>query len=190
MAMAGSAEGIKSGSRERMQKAVAATRHELATIRTGKASVALLDSVRVTYYGNPVPLNQVASISAPEPRLLLVQPWEKPMVPEIIKSIQKAELGLNPVPEGNLIRLPIPPLNEERRRDLVKLVKKHAEEGRIAIRNIRRDANDHLKKAEKDKELSEDDHHRTSDEIQKFTDSFIAEVDKLVTAKEAEIMEV
>lgn len=188
--MATPADKIKADARERMHKSVEATRHELATIRTGKASVALLDAVRVAYYGNPVPLNQVASVSAPEPRMLLVQPWEKPMTGEIIKGIQKAELGLNPLAEGNLIRIPIPPLNEERRRDLVKLVKKHAEEGKVAIRNIRRDANDHLKKAEKNKEISEDVHKQVHDEIQKFTDGFVADVDKLVTAKEAEIMEV
>ncbi|MEW5701147.1 MAG: ribosome recycling factor [Candidatus Zixiibacteriota bacterium] len=188
--MAISAATIKADAKDHMQKAVAAIRRELGTIRTGKASVALLDTVRVTYYGNPTPLNQVASLSAPEPRLLLVQPWEKPLTGEIVKAIQKAELGFNPVVEGNLIRIPVPPLNEERRRDMVKLVKKHAEEGRVAIRNIRRDANDHLKKAEKDKIVSEDEHHRATEEIQKFTDEFIAEIDKLVTAKEAEVMEV
>ena len=188
--MAQAAETIKADARDRMHKTVESTRHQLATIRTGKASVALLDAVRVTYYGNPVPLNQVASVSAPEPRLLVVQPWEKPMVPEVVKGIQKAELGLNPLVEGAMIRIPIPPLNEERRRDLVKLVKKHAEEGKVAIRNIRRDANDHLKKAEKNKEITEDDHKRIHDEIQKFTDGFIADVDKHVAAKEAEVMEV
>jgi ribosome recycling factor len=188
--MAVSADTIKAEARDHMQKAVAAIRRELGTIRTGKASVALLDTVRVNYFDNLTPLNQVASISAPEPRLLLVQPWEKQLTGDIVKAIQKAELGFNPVVEGALIRVPVPPLNEERRRDMVKLVKKHAEEGRVAIRNIRRDANDHLKKAEKDKTISEDDHHRASDEIQKFTDNFIAEIDKLVVAKEAEVMEV
>lgn len=188
MAMTG--DSIKATARDHMQKAVAAIRRELGTIRTGKASVALLDSVRVTYYGNLTPLNQVASISVPEPRLILVQPWEKTLTGEVIKAIQKAELGLNPVAEGNLIRLPIPPLNEERRREMVRLVHKHAEEGRVAIRNIRRDANEHLKKAEKNKEISEDDQHRSADEIQKLTDDFIVEIDKLVTAKEAEVMEV
>ncbi|HWO58312.1 MAG TPA: ribosome recycling factor [bacterium] len=188
--MAGPAETIKADARDRMHKTVEATRRELSTIRSGKATVSLLDSVRVTYYGNQVPLNQVGTVSAPEPRMLVIQPWEKNMTAEIIKGIQKAELGLNPLVDGNLVRVPIPPLNEDRRRDLVRLVKKHAEEGKVAIRNIRRDANDHLKKAEKNKEITEDEHKKIHDEIQKFTDAFIAEVDKLVAAKEAEIMEV
>lgn len=188
--MAGSAETIKGDARDRMHKTVEATRRELSSIRSGKASVALLDSVRVTYYGNQVPLNQVGSVAAPEPRMLVVQPWEKNLSGEIVKAIQKAELGLNPLVEGNIVRIPVPPLNEDRRKDLVKLVRKHAEEGKVAIRNVRRDANDHLKKAEKNKELTEDEHKRVHDEIQKFTDAFIADVDKLVTVKEAEIMEV
>lgn len=188
--MAGPAETIKADARDRMHKTVEATRRELSTIRSGKATVSLLDSVRVTYYGNQVPLNQVGTVSAPEPRMLVIQPWEKNMAGEIIKGIQKAELGLNPLVDGNMVRVPIPPLNEDRRRDLVKLVKKHAEEGKVAIRNIRRDANDHLKKAEKNKEITEDEHKKIHDEIQKFTDTFIADVDKLVAAKEAEIMEV
>lgn len=188
--MAGSAETIKADARDRMHKTVEATRRELSSIRSGKASVALLDPVRVSYYGNMVPLNQVGSVAAPEPRMLIVQPWEKNLAGEIVKAIQKAELGLNPLVEGNMVRVPVPPLNEDRRKDLVKLVKKHAEEGKVAIRNIRRDANDHLKKAEKNKEVTEDEHKRIHDEIQKFTDAFIADVDKLVTAKEAEIMEV
>ncbi|MEW5876399.1 MAG: ribosome recycling factor [Candidatus Zixiibacteriota bacterium] len=181
---------IKADVTDRMHKAVAATSHELAKIRTGKATTALLDGIRVSYYGNMVPINQAATIGVPEPRLITIQPWEKNMMQEITKALQKSELGLNPVPEGNLIRIPIPPLNEERRRELVKLVKKLAEEGRVAIRNIRRDANDHLKKADKEKKISEDEHHRTVDEIQKMTDSYITEIDHLVTAKEAEVMEV
>lgn len=188
--MAGSAETIRTDARDRMHKTVEATRRELSSIRSGKASVALLDPVRVSYYGNMVPLNQVGSVAAPEPRMIIVQPWEKNLAGEIVKAIQKAELGLNPLVEGNMVRVPVPPLNEDRRKDLVKLVKKHAEEGKVAIRNIRRDANDHLKKAEKNKEVTEDEHKRIHDEIQKFTDTFIADVDKLVTAKEAEIMEV
>lgn len=188
--MAGPAETIKVDARDRMHKTVEATRRELSTIRSGKASVSLLDAVRVTYYGNQVPLNQVGSVAAPEPRMLVVQPWEKNLAGEIVKAIQKAELGLNPLAEGNIVRIPVPALNEERRKDLVKLVRKHAEEGKVAIRNIRRDANDHLKKAEKNKDVTEDEHKRIHDEIQKFTDAFIADVDKLVTVKEAEIMEV
>lgn len=181
---------IKADATDRMTKAVAATSHEFSKVRTGKATTALLDGIRVEYYGNMVPLNQAATVAAPEPRLLTIQPWEKSMSAEIAKAIMKSDLGLNPVPDGNIIRVPIPPLNEERRKELVKLVKKLAEEGKIAIRNIRRDANDHLKKAEKDKEISEDQQHRTSDEIQKMTDDKIAEIDKLVVAKEAEVMEV
>lgn len=181
---------IKEDARDRMQKAVAATQRELASVRTGKASAALLEPVRVSYYGSEVPLSQAASISVPEARMIVVQPWEKQMTGEISKAILKAELGLNPIVDGNLIRVPIPALNEERRRDMVKLVKRHAEEGKVAVRNIRRDANDHLKKAEKDKTISEDVHHRLSDEIQKLTDEFIAQIDKMVTAKEAEVMEV
>jgi ribosome recycling factor len=183
-------ETIKEDARDRMQKAVAATQRELASVRTGKASAALLEPVRVSYYGSEVPLSQAASISVPEARMIVVQPWEKQMTGEISKAILKAELGLNPIVDGNLIRVPIPALNEERRRDMVKLVKRHAEEGKVAVRNIRRDANDHLKKAEKDKTISEDVHHRLSDEIQKLTDEFIAQIDKMVTAKEAEVMEV
>jgi ribosome recycling factor len=181
---------IKADATERMNKAVDATGHELAKIRTGKATTALLDGIRVEYYGNTVPLNQAATLAVPEPRLITVQPWEKSMAPEISKAIMKGDLGLNPVTDGNIIRIPIPPLNEERRKDLVKLVKKLAEEGRIAIRNIRRDANDHLKKAEKDKEISEDEHHRAADEIQTMTDEHIAEIEELVEKKEKEVMEV
>jgi len=184
------ADKILADARERMDKAIEATQREFSTIRTGKASVALLEPVRVNYYGNEVPLNQAASVSAPEARLLIVQPWEKQMTGEISKAIQKSELGLNPIVDGNIIRVPIPELNEERRREMVKMVKKHAEDGRIAIRNIRRDANDHLKKAEKDKEISEDEQHRYADEIQKLTDAHTTTIDKLVEAKEAEVMEV
>jgi ribosome recycling factor len=185
-----SAESIIADARERMQKAVAATQRELGTIRTGKASVSLLDTVRVDYYGNKVPLNQAASISVPEARLLVVQPWEKQLVAEISKAILQAELGLNPVVDGTLIRVPVPALNEERRREMVKLAKKHAEEGRVAIRNVRRDANEHLKKAEKAKEISEDDDRRAHAEIQKITDELIADLDKIVETKETEVMEV
>ncbi len=181
---------LKADVTERMKKAIDATAHEFSKIRTGKASTALLDGIRVEYYGNLVPLNQAATVAAPEPRMLTIQPWEKSMTSEISKAIMKSDLGLNPVPDGNIIRVPIPQLNEERRKELVKLVKKYAEDGKVAIRNIRRDANDHLKKGEKDKTISEDDHHRTSDEIQKMTDEHISEIDKLVAAKEAEVMEV
>ncbi|GAB4321327.1 MAG: ribosome recycling factor [Candidatus Zixiibacteriota bacterium] len=181
---------IKADAEDRMKKAVDATSHEFSKIRTGKATTALLDGIRVEYYGTKVPLNQAANLAVPEPRLITVQPWEKSMAPEIVKEIQKSDLGLNPIQDGGLIRIPIPPLNEERRKDLVRLCKKLAEEGRVAIRNVRRDANERLKKAEKDKQISEDEHHRTADEIQKLTDEYVAEIDKLVAAKEAEVMEV
>lgn len=175
---------------EKMKKSLEATARELAHIRTGKATPGLLDGVKVDYYTNMVPINQVASISVPELRLMVVQPWEKKMVPEIVKAIMKSDLGLNPVTEGNIIRVPIPPLNEERRRDLVKVAKSTTEEGRVAVRNIRRDANDHLKKMEKAKEISEDEQHRIADKVQEMTNKFIAQLDELLQKKEKEIMEV
>lgn len=173
----------------RMRKAVEATKSELSKIRTGKASPAILDAIRVDYYGTSVPIKQVASISVPEPRLISIQPWDKKLLPEIEKAILKSDLGLNPINDGNTIRLPIPPLTEERRRDLVRVVHKLGEEGRIAIRNIRRDANEKLKKAEKEGEISEDDAHRAMKEIQELTDQYIEEVDKVIKAKEQEILE-
>ncbi len=173
-----------------MEKAVEAASRELANIRTGKATTTILDGVKVEYYGNPTPLKQVASVSAPDPKLLVVQPWEKNVVSEIVKAIQKADLGLNPLVEGNVIRLPIPPLNEERRREMVKLVKKFGEDGKIAIRNIRRDAIEKLKKAQKDTQITEDDLHSGQKKVQEFTDDFIKRMDAVVEAKEAEVMEV
>ena len=181
---------IEEDSKDRMDKAIENTRHELAKIRTGKASPALLDTVRVEYYGSMVPLNQVASINTPEPRLITIQPWEKGKLTAIEKAIQQSDLGLNPVNDGNIIRLPIPQLTEERRKELVRLCHKLAEEGRIAIRNIRRDANDKLKKAEKNHEISEDQCHTALDEIQTVTDKHIEEIDKILKHKEDEVMEV
>lgn len=183
-------KSIKSDSEDRMNKAVENTRLELLKIRTGKASTALLDTIRVEYYGSVVPLKQVASINTPEPRLLTVQPWEKNMIGEIEKAILKSDLGLNPANDGTMIRLPIPQLTEERRKDLVRLCHKLAEEGRIAIRNVRRDANDKLKKLEKDHDISEDQCHTAFDEIQSITDSHTKEIDDLLQQKEQEIMEV
>ncbi len=174
----------------RMQKSVEATRDELSKIRTGKASPNLLDPVRVDAYGSSMPLNQVASVSTPDARLITVQPWDKSLIGEIEKAILKADLGLNPANDGQLIRIPIPPLNEERRQEYVKICKKITEDGRIAIRNIRRDANDHLKKMEKNHEMSEDEAHTYLDEIQKITDKHIKELDDILKHKEAEIMEV
>ena len=181
-------EKIFSETEERMQKSFNAIQREFNSIRTGKATPALLDGVKVDSYGTVMPLNQLASISAPEPRLLVVQAWDKGVVGEIAKAIQKADLGLNPMVEGNIIRLPIPALSEERRKELVKHAKKIAEEGRVSIRNIRRDANEALKKAEKNKEISEDERDRGLEKIQKLTDEFIKKIDELVEAKEKEIM--
>lgn len=175
---------------EKMKKAVEAVQKELASIRTGKATTALLDGIRVEYYGNAVSLNQVASVSAPEHRLLVIQPWEKKMIEEISKAIMKSDLGLNPSSDGNVIRLAIPPLTEERRKDLVKLIKKLAEEGKISVRNIRREANEALDKSEKKKEISEDDNRKSQERIQKLTDRYIEAIDKVVKVKEVEIMEV
>lgn len=181
---------IKKDAEERMGKAVENTRTELTKIRTGKASTALVDTVKVEYYGTVVPLKQVASINTPEPRLITIQPWEKKMIGEIEKALLKADLGLTPNNDGTLIRLPIPQLTEERRKDLVRLCHKLAEEGRIGIRGVRRDANDKLKELEKSHDISEDQFHTATDEIQKTTDSHIEQVDELLKNKEAEIMEV
>lgn len=175
---------------ERMKKAVEVVRDELTKIRTGKATTVLLDGVKVDYYGSMVPLNQTANVSTPDVHTISVQPWEKGMVGAIEKAIIAANLGLNPVNDGNVVRVPIPPLNEERRRELVKLVKKFAEEGKIAVRNIRRDAIEHLKKSEKQEHFSEDERKRGEDEAQKLTDKYIKEIDHLLGLKEKEIMEV
>ncbi len=173
-----------------MDKAVEAIGRELAGIRTGKATTTILDGVKVEYYGAITPLKQVASVSAPDPKLLVVQPWEKNIVGDVVKAIQKADLGLNPVTEGSVIRLPIPPLNEERRREMVKLVKKFGEDSKVSIRNIRRDSIEKLKKAEKASEISEDDFHNAQKHIQEITDNHISGIGKMIEAKEAEVMEV
>jgi len=175
---------------ERMKKSLEATARELAHIRTGKATPGLLDGVKIDYYTNLVPISQAASISVPEPRMMVIQPWEKKMIPEIVKAIMKSDLGFNPISEGNIIRVPIPPLNEERRRDLVKIAKNLAEEGRVAVRNIRRDANEQLKKMEKAKEISEDEQHRVAEKVQEMTDKFISQLDETLKKKEKEILEV
>jgi ribosome recycling factor len=174
---------------ERMRKSVNAFRRELAGIRTGRATTALLDSIKVEAYGQTMPLNQVASVSVPEARLILVQPWDRTIVPDVEKALHKSDLGLVPNTDGNVIRLPIPPLTEERRQDLVKVVRRHAEEARVSVRNVRRDANELLKKAQKDGTISEDDSHKAVDGIQELTDRYVEEIDKVLKAKEAEIME-
>ncbi len=181
---------IRLDSKERMSKSVDAFTHELGKIRTGRATPALLDSIKVDYYGQRVALNQAATVTVPEPRMIMVQPWEKNMLAEIEREIQKADLGLNPGNDGHVIRVPIPQLSEERRKELVKLVHKFAEEARIAIRNIRRDANDHLKKMEKNHDISEDELSIELDEIQKLTDDYIKQIDEIMSKKEAEVMEV
>lgn len=174
----------------RMHKAIEAVRTELVKIRTGKATTALLDAVKVDYYGTPTPVNQVGTVSVHDPHLLVVTPWDKGMLSHIEKAIIAANLGLNPSNDGTVVRVPIPALNEERRKELVKLVKKFGEEGKIAIRNIRRDANEHLKKSEKDEHVSEDERKRGEQEVQKFTDKYTKEIDSLLLMKEKEIMEV
>ena len=175
---------------ERMKKTLEGTRRELATIRSGKASPALLDTVRVEAYGQPVPLNQVGSVSAPEPRLLVIQPWDKSLLKAITRAIQLAELGLNPTDDGTVVRVPIPTLTEERRRDLVKLIAKLAEEGRVHLRQVRHDALKELKAHESGGHVSEDETKRLSAELQKLTDRYVAMVDELLKKKTAEVMEV
>lgn len=174
----------------RMTKSLETLKHELAKVRTGRASPALLDHIIVSFYGNDTPLNQVATITAESARVLLITPWDKSTIPTIEKAIITADLGLNPTTAGTAIRVPMPPLNEERRRELVKIVRDEAESGRVSIRNIRRDANQSLKDLLKEKKINEDEERRGQTEIQKLTDKFIADVDKILAAKEKELMEV
>ena len=173
-----------------MDNALEALRREFTSVRTGKASPALLDTVRVEAYGSAVPLNQVATVSAPEPRLLVVQPWDRNMLGPVEKAIQTSDLGLNPSNDGKLIRVPIPALTEERRKEYVRLLHKMAEEARVSIRHARKEANDEIKQRQKDGEISEDDARRETDEVQKLTDRHIQNVEELLKHKEAEVMEV
>jgi ribosome recycling factor len=175
---------------DQMEAAVEAMRREFASVRTGKASPALLDTVRVDAYGAKTPLNQVASVNTPEPRLIIIQPWDKSLMGNIERAIQAADLGLNPSNDGNVIRVPIPPLSEERRKDMVRLLHKMAEEGRISVRHARQEANKEMKRREAEHEISEDEAHRQLAEIQRLTDEYVAKIDDLMKAKEAEIMEV
>jgi ribosome recycling factor len=175
---------------KKMKKAIHASQHELAMIRTAKATTSLLDGIKVDYYGTSVPISQVAAVSVPEPRMLIVQPWEKNMIGEIEKALLKSDLGLTPNSDGTVIRLPIPALTQERREELVKVVHRLAEEGRVAIRNVRRDANDQLRDAEKDGDLPQDDSKRAQEHIQELTDRHTKLIDEIVEAKEKEIMEV
>ena len=180
---------IKDG-KSRMDKSIEALQNELAKVRTGKATTALLDGIKVEYYGNMVQLNQVSNVSVLDVHTLSITPWEKPMVPVIEKAILEANIGLNPISDGTNIKFPIPALNEERRKELVKLIKKFGEDAKVAIRNIRRDTNDHLKKEEKDKKMSEDQLKDAEDEVQKLTDEHTKLIDDILKHKETEIMEV
>ncbi|WP_150267725.1 ribosome recycling factor [Paenibacillus tepidiphilus] len=182
-------QAVKKNAEERMEKAIGALKRDLATLRAGRASTALLDRIQVEYYGAPTPVNQLANISTPDSRTLLIQPWDRSSLSDIERAIMKSDLGLTPANDGTIIRLSIPPLTEERRSELVKLTKKFGEEAKVAIRNIRRDANDDIKKMEKNG-ISEDESRGHQEDIQKSTDKFIAEVDKVLLAKEKEIMEV
>lgn len=175
--------------KDRMEKSISALEKDLKKVRTGRASADLLDGIRVDYYGSLTPINQMASVSVPEARLLVIQPWDVSAIGNIEKAILKSELGLTPQNDGKIIRIAIPPLSEERRKDLVKVVKKMAEEGKVALRNVRRDANDMIKDLEKEKEISEDQKFRSQDDVQKITDDFIQKVDERIAVKEKEILE-
>lgn len=181
---------IKKDARSRMDKSIEALRQELTKLRTGRAHTSLLDHLHVSYYGSDVPINQVANVNVVDPRTLGVSPYEKSMVPDVEKAILNSGLGLNPVTSGTLIRVPLPALTEERRKDMIRVVRQEAEQARVAIRNIRRDANHSFKELLKEKEISEDDERRAQDEIQRLTDAKVAEVDKVLEAKEADLMEV
>ena len=175
---------------DRMNKAIATLKKDLTSLRAGRANPAMLDRVLVDYYGSPTPISQLANISVPEPRMLIIQPWDKAALKEIDRALQQSDLGISPSNDGVVIRLVIPPLTEERRKDLVKLAGKSGEDSKVAIRNIRRDANDDIKKLEKAATISEDESRRHQESIQKTTDKFIAEVDKVVKDKEKDILEV
>jgi ribosome recycling factor len=183
------AKEVEANARSRMEKVLTDLQHEMSHIRTGRASIALLDSVRVDYYGSPVPLNQVAQLHVPEPAMITVQPWDTSTIGVIEKAIRNSDLGLNPSNDGKIVRVPIPPLTQERRRDLAKKLSHIAEERRIGMRNIRRDANEHLKKMLKDKLISEDEERQALDAIQKLTDAQISKIDQAAKAKEKEILE-
>ncbi len=174
----------------RMQKSVESLKSELAKVRTGRAHPSLLEHITVDYYGSETPLSQVASIGVEDARTLTVTPWEKPMVQAVEKAIMKSDLGLNPNSAGTVIRIPMPQLTEERRKDLVKVVRHEGENGKVAIRNIRRDANSDFKSLEKEKEISEDDEHKAQDQVQKLTDKFVSEIDQILKEKEEDLMKV
>jgi ribosome recycling factor len=185
-----SVKEIEASVKGRMEKAVTDLQHAMATIRTGRASVSLLDHVRVDYYGTPTPLNQVGNLHVPDPTLITVQPWDVSQIGAIEKAIRASDLGLNPANDGKLIRIPIPPLNEERRKELVKHLHSVAEDHRVAIRNIRRDGNEVVRKLLKDKKIAEDEERRALDEIQKMTDTYMLKLDQAAKNKEKEILEI
>ena len=181
---------IKNDTEKRMKKAVESLQHEMTKIRTGRANASLLDHVQVEYYGSVTPLTQLANITTSDSRTLMVTPWEKSMVPAIEKAILTSDLGLNPATSGNAIRVPMPALTEERRKEMIRIVRAEAEQGRVGVRGIRRDANNHLKELVKDKSISEDDERRAVDMIQKITDKYIAELDEVLAKKEKDLMEI
>ena len=181
---------VASEAEDKMKKAMEVLRKDYGSMRAGRATPALLDKVMVDYYGVPTPINQMANVSVPEPRMLVIQPWDKSVMPSIEKAIMKSDLGLTPNNDGTVIRLAIPQLTQERRNELVKSAKKKAEDARVAVRNIRRDANDHLKALQKEKLISEDDDKRAQEDIQKLTDKYVKEIDHILEHKEQEIMEV
>jgi ribosome recycling factor len=181
---------IAANAKERMEKALSDLQHAMATIRTGRANVNLLDNVRLDYYGTPTPVNQLANLHVPEPGMITVQPWDTSQIAPIEKAIRNADLGVNPSNDGKMIRIPIPPLNEERRKELAKKLHGVAEDHRVSIRNIRRDANEQIKKLAKEKKIAEDEDRRGHDETQKLTDSYMGRLDQLARAKEKEIMEI
>ncbi|HEX4583641.1 MAG TPA: ribosome recycling factor [Burkholderiaceae bacterium] len=181
---------IRSSTEQKMAKSVEALKHDLAKIRTGRAHTGLLDHIQVDYYGSMVPLSQVANVGLGDARTITVQPWEKKMLTVIEKAIRESDLGLNPASQGEMLRIPMPPLTEERRREMTKVVRHEGENARVAVRNLRRDAIHHLKEMLKKKEISEDDERRAQDDMQKLTDRFVGEIDKLVAEKEKELMTV
>jgi ribosome recycling factor len=185
-----SARDIVRDAEDKMKKSVAATRREFAAVRTGRASVSLVEGIHIDYYGNPTPLKQIANISTPDVKLIVIQPWDPSTLIEIEKAVQKSNLGVMPTNDGKLIRISIPPLSEERRQELIKITKKMAEEGRVSIRTVRREANEHLKKIEKDKVATEDEAFQTQEEVQKLTDKYIKEIEQILAEKDKELMEV
>jgi ribosome recycling factor len=181
---------IYADAQERMDKALETLERDYRRLRTGRASVSLVEGIRVDYYGTPTPLNQLATLTIPDPRTIMIQPWDTSVIGEVEKAILKSELGLTPMNDGKIIRINIPPLTTERRRELVKIVKKMAEESKVAVRNIRRDANEMIKDLKKEKEISEDDQFRAQEETQNITDELIKRIDTAYTAKEKEILEI